>query len=405
MLQFRQASCRRRHRVPLPVAVRRRISSTPAGCPRAGAKQPRVSTRHPDPGQSRMGAAGLNDLNAPPAPDAQPGDLEQAVEYLSSMPEAEMSGLNLTDHDADRTQGTQDRAPTSATADHGRRLHAARATLKCRPFDEMLDAEIARREAGQGGQPQLSSTVTDQLRPDHDDDGGDGRGRAAPVSAKMVAMHAPQGPSQAGLSPMMPRTCPRARRCAPQAPAFGRPRCATDTGSPVGTPMSMGQYATDTMRNLPGSLKGVGEDLWGAVTDPIGTAQGDGRNRSRRGAARQGLHGRSEHQPEMLGDLPGDRPAPLGEHLQRYGPDQDRSDTLRRDPAGRDHARCRRAGRWCRGGAAGARAATMGAKFGRHIADIDAPPPRTRTTGSDRPSVHRRRPFSGSPTRPRGDAL
>ena len=49
----------------------------------------------PDPGQSRMGAAGLNELYAPPAPDAQPGDLEQAVEYLSSMPEAEMSGLNL----------------------------------------------------------------------------------------------------------------------------------------------------------------------------------------------------------------------------------------------------------------------------------------------------------------------
>ena len=50
----------------------------------------------PDPGQSRMGAAGLDDFNAPGAPDAgQPGDLEQAVEYLSSMPEAEMSGLNL----------------------------------------------------------------------------------------------------------------------------------------------------------------------------------------------------------------------------------------------------------------------------------------------------------------------
>ena len=49
----------------------------------------------PDPGQPRLGAAGLNDLNAPPAPDAQPGDLEQAVEYLLSMPEAEMSRLNF----------------------------------------------------------------------------------------------------------------------------------------------------------------------------------------------------------------------------------------------------------------------------------------------------------------------
>ena len=73
---------------PAPAAVRKDQfggSSQPA---------PRQYTS-PDPGHARMGSAGLNDLNAPPAPDAQPGDLEQAVEYLSSLPEAEMSGLNL----------------------------------------------------------------------------------------------------------------------------------------------------------------------------------------------------------------------------------------------------------------------------------------------------------------------
>ena len=73
----------------------------------------------------------------------------------------------------------------------------------------------------------------------------------------------------------------------------------------------MGQYGTETVRNLPGSLKGVGEDLWGAVTDPVGTMQGDGQNRSRRGAARQRLHAGIPSTEMLTGDSPGSLPVPL----------------------------------------------------------------------------------------------
>ena len=76
-------------------AVRKDQFDSGAMPPGGSEGQPRVSTLSPDPGQSRMGAAGLRDLNATPAPDAQPGDLEQAVEYLTSMSEADMAGLNL----------------------------------------------------------------------------------------------------------------------------------------------------------------------------------------------------------------------------------------------------------------------------------------------------------------------
>ena len=79
---------------PGPAAVRRDQFDSGGMSPGGSEVSPRQYT-FTDPGQSRMGAAGLDDLNAPPAPDAQPGDLEQAVEYLSSMPDDEMAGLNL----------------------------------------------------------------------------------------------------------------------------------------------------------------------------------------------------------------------------------------------------------------------------------------------------------------------
>ena len=79
---------------PGPAAVRKEQFNS-GGMPPGGSEPAPRQYTFTDPGQSRMGAAGLSDLNAPPAPDAQPGDLEQAVEYLTEMSEAEMAGLNL----------------------------------------------------------------------------------------------------------------------------------------------------------------------------------------------------------------------------------------------------------------------------------------------------------------------
>ena len=126
------------------------------------------------------------------------------------------------------------------------------------------------------------------------------------------------------------------------------------------------------MRNLPGSLKGVGEDLWGAVTDPVGTAQGVGETVL--GAAQLGKDYLGVPSNEMLGDFR-DQARAAGQHMQRYGPDQI-GQTFRRDPGA---TMLDVGGLAVPGAAAGARAATMAGKFGRHIADIDAPPPKTRT--------------------------
>ena len=121
---------------------------------------------------------------------------------------------------------------------------------------------------------------------------------------RMDAMHAPQGPSQAGLPAMMPGRAPQPemRTQAPPPSDHGAPPIP----GPVGMPMSLAQYATDTVRNAPGSLKGVGEDLWGAVTGSDRHGAGRGRNRSRRCAARQRLPGHSEQRD--AGRLPGSGP-------------------------------------------------------------------------------------------------
>ena len=234
-------------------------------------------------------------------------------------------------------------------------------------FDEMLDAEIARREAGQGGQPQASPSSFDptMMMMEGMDAAEQHRQR------RMDAMQAPQGPSQAGISPVMPGRAPQPEM-RPQAPppsATGAPPIP----SPVGMPMSLAQYGTETVRNLPGSIQGVGEDLWGAVTDPVGTMQGVGETVL--GAAQLGKDYAGIPSTEMLGDFR-DQARAAGEHLQRYGPERI-GQTFRRDPAG---TALDVGGLAVPGAAAGARAASMGAKFGRHIADIDAPPPKTRTT-------------------------
>ena len=41
--------------------------------------------------------------------------------------------------------------------------------------------------------------------------------------------------------------------------------------------MSLGQYGTETVRNLPGSLESLGQGLWDAAQDPVGTDEGNRR--------------------------------------------------------------------------------------------------------------------------------
>ena len=77
---------------------------------------------------------------------------------------------------------------------------------------------------------------------------------------------------------------------------------------------------------------------------------------------------------EVLGDFR-DQARAAGEHMERYGPDRI-GQTLRRDPAG---TALDVGGLAVPGAAAGARAATMATKFGRHIADVDPPPPKMQT--------------------------
>ena len=84
-------------------------------------------------------------------------------------------------------------------------------------FDEqMLDAEIARREAGQGGQPQ-AQTMPGAFDPSmmqleasaaHDEQ----------QQRRMAAMQASAQPTQAGISPMMPGRAP-SPEMSPPAPA------------------------------------------------------------------------------------------------------------------------------------------------------------------------------------------
>ena len=231
-------------------------------------------------------------------------------------------------------------------------------------LDEQIAAEIARRE---GRQPQ-AQTMPGAFDPSM---------MQLEASAafdeqqqrRMAAMQASAQPAQASLIPMPSRAPQPEMRPQPPDPAD---QGAPPIPSPVGMPMSMGQYATDTVRNMPASIKGVGEDLWGAVTDPIGTGQAMGETVL--GAAQLGKDALNIPTTNLTGDHR-DTARAAGQYLQRYGPDRI-TDTLRRDPAG---AALDLGGLTAGGAGVGARAATMGAKFGRHIADIDAPPPKTKT--------------------------
>ena len=181
--------------------------------------------------------------------------------------------------------------------------------------------------------------------------------------ARMQPAPAAQAPMQAGLPAIMP-----GREMRPQTPspsATGAPPIP----SPVGMPRTLGDYGIEASRNLPGSLESLGQGLWDAAQDPVGTAKGIGQTVL--GGAQLGKDYLGVPSNEMLGDFrPQARAA--GEHFERYGPDRI-TDTFRRDPA----ATMVDIGGLAAGGVgAGARAATMGARFGRNIMDIEPPAPR-----------------------------
>ena len=121
---------------------------------------------------------------------------------------------------------------------------------------------------------------------------------------RMDAMQAPQGPAQAGLPAMMPGRAPQPEM-RPQAPPPAD-HGAPPIPGPVGMPMSSGsvrhRYGEERAR-VP---KGRGRRPMGCRHRSDRDNAGHGRNRARRCAARQRLHGRSVHQPDRRS--PGDRP-------------------------------------------------------------------------------------------------
>ena len=162
---------------------------------------------------------------------------------------------------------------------------------------------------------------------------------------------------------------------------------------PVGMPMSLGQYGIEASRNLPGSLESLGQGLWDAAQNPVATARGIGGTVI--GAAQHAKDALGVPTNEFVGDWRPEAEA-AADSFGRYHPDRIGA-TFRRDPA----ATMLDIGGLAAGGAgAGARAASMGGRFARNIADIDPPRAATRpaapSAGAEPSRIHRRRPVDGS---------
>ena len=190
-------------------------------------------------------------------------------------------------------------------------------------FDSELDAEIARR--GQGGHPadqappSPSSFDPTMMMVEGMDAAEQHRQR------QMEAMQAPQGPSQAGISPTMPSRAPQ-----PEMPTRTPSPSAPPIPGPVGMPRSLGNYLSETGQNIPGSVKALGEDMWHAATNPLQTLEGMG------SAAVGGIQlGKDALGLPSMGTFGDQRDSgrAAGEYFERYGPDRI-TDTFRRDPAG-----------------------------------------------------------------------
>ena len=150
--------------------------------------------------------------------------------------------------------------------------------------------------------------------------------------------------------------------------------------------MPVGQYLSETAGNVPGSIEALGQGIWDAASNPVETARGLGGT----------VIGAAQHLKDYLGvptnEFVGDwRPeaAAAGQHYaDRYGGTDAALKTLRTDPAG---TALDVLGLGTGGIAAGTKAATLGARAGRHVMDIDPPAPKP--PRQPRPQTPSRREF------------
>ena len=143
--------------------------------------------------------------------------------------------------------------------------------------------------------------------------------------ARMQPAPAAQAPTQAGVSPMMPSraTSPETRTRTPSPSAPPIP-------GPVGMPRTLGSYLSETGKNIPGSVKALGQDMWHAATNPLQTLEGMG------SAAVGGIqHAKDAVGIPTLNTFGDQREAgrAAGRYFERYHPDN-LATTFRTDPAG-----------------------------------------------------------------------
>ena len=169
-------------------------------------------------------------------------------------------------------------------------------------------------------------------------------------------------------------------------PAQQTPQRQTDPAMPSAPDMPVGQYLSETAGNVPGSIEALGQGIWDAASNPVETARGLGGT----------VIGAAQHLKDYLGvptnEFVGDwRPeaAAAGQHYaDRYGGTDAALKTLRTDPAG---TALDVLGLGTGGIAAGTKAATLGARAGRHVMDIDPPAPKP--PRQPRPQTPSRREF------------
>ena len=152
--------------------------------------------------------------------------------------------------------------------------------------------------------------------------------RKAALRAEMDATAA-QAPAQAGLPGTMPGRAP-SPEMRPQPPLHVRTTAPLRYRVRSGLPEHSGAYLSETGKNIPGSVKALGEDMWHGVTHPIETAKGMGS--AVVGGIQLGKDALGLPSMNTFGDQR-DAGRAAGEYFERYGPDRI-TNTFRTDPAG-----------------------------------------------------------------------